>query len=239
MSTDTIDIGPAAGDTRRPVLITAGTGKTGRRVADGLAVANGVEHVVLLSGRGEQGARAGEHAVQVSGARWTVPRASWFDQNFSEHFLTDATIRGELALPVGDVGEPFVDAADVADVADVADGAVDAIVHGRHVDTVCELTGPRLLSFAGAVAEIAEACGRDIRFVTVDPDDFTAELLAAGLPDDEARGITELFATVLDGRNASTTDGVLDALGRPARDFTDWALAATGAWSGRPMGLTA
>ena len=65
-------------------------------------------------------------------------------------------------------------------------------------------------------------------------------MVDAGLPVDEAIGITELFTTVLDGRNATVTDGVEQALGRPARDFADWAraTAATGVWSGATMGVT-
>ena len=41
-----------------------------------------------------------------------------------------------------------------------------------------------------------------------------------------------LFATVLDGRNAYLTDGVQRALGRPPKDFSDYAgdIAATGVW---------
>ena len=42
----------------------------------------------------------------------------------------------------------------------------------------------------------------------------------------------ELFAVVLDGRNSPVTHGVEDALGRPARDFSDYAraTAAAGVW---------
>jgi hypothetical protein len=41
-----------------------------------------------------------------------------------------------------------------------------------------------------------------------------------------------LFATVLDGRNAYMTDGVERALGRPPKDFSEYAreLAATDVW---------
>jgi hypothetical protein len=42
-----------------------------------------------------------------------------------------------------------------------------------------------------------------------------------------------LFDTVLDGRNAEVTNGVERVMGRPARDFTDYAraTAATGIWT--------
>ncbi len=41
-----------------------------------------------------------------------------------------------------------------------------------------------------------------------------------------------LVNEVLDGRNANVTDGVLRALGRPARDFADYLARtiASGAW---------
>ena len=173
--------------------------------------------------------------MQESGAEWTVVRASWFAQNFSEHFLTDAVIGGELALPVGDVGEPFIDADDIADV------AVAALTTDDHIGRIHEVTGPRLLTFADAVAEIAAASGRDVRFV-VDPAGRRSppRWSTPACPSHEAVGITELFTTVLDGRNATVTNGVEEALGRPARDFADWArsTAATGVWSGATMGVT-
>ena len=42
----------------------------------------GVQHIVLLSGRGEAGAELAEKQVMESGLDWNVVRASWFNQNF-------------------------------------------------------------------------------------------------------------------------------------------------------------
>jgi hypothetical protein len=44
--------------------------------------------------------------------------------------------------------------------------------------------------------------------------------------------LTDVFTEVLDGRNACLSDGVQRALGRPPRDFHDFAraAAATGIW---------
>ena len=39
----------------------------------------GIEHIVLLSGRGEEGAQQAEQLLINSGLRWNVVRASWFD----------------------------------------------------------------------------------------------------------------------------------------------------------------
>lgn len=208
-----------------PDLAAPGASEAIGAFAD-LAVAMGAKRLVLLSGRGEAEAQRAEERVKQSGADWTVLRCSWFMQNFSEGFVLDGILAGEVALPVGSVGEPFVDADDIADV------AVAALSDDRHIGQLYELTGPRLLTFAEATAEIARAAGRDIRFVEITPGDFKAGLAAAQLPQDLVELLMMLFTEVLDGRNEHVVDDVSRALGRPARDFTDYAnnAAATGIW---------
>ncbi|MEO3823894.1 NAD(P)H-binding protein [Actinomadura sp. B10D3] len=191
------------------------------------AVEAGVRHVVLLSGRGEPEAQECERIVQDSGLAWTVVRSSWFAQNFSEDYLLDAVLAGELALPVGDVPEPFIDAGDIADV------AVEALTGAGHAGELHEVTGPRALTFAEAAAEIGRACGRDIAFVRVGAEDYAAALAGGGLPAELIEFLTYLFTTVLDGRNARPAGGVRRALGREPRDFADYAreTAASGIWN--------
>lgn len=193
------------------------------------AAAQGVQRVVLLSGRGEEEAEAAERLVQQAGVAWTIVRCSWFAQNFSENFLLEPILAGDVALPAGTVSEPFVDADDIADV------ATEALLDERHTGQLYELTGPRLLTFSEAVQEIARAANRPIRFTTIPLEDFTAGLTAAGLAKDEVSLVAYLFTTVLDGRNSSLTHGVQRALGRAPRDFADYAsrTAASGVWSTR------
>ena len=192
-----------------------------------LAVATGVRRFVLLSGRGEPAAERCEQIVRDSGADWTIVRASWFSQNFSENYLLEAILSGEVALPAGNVGEPFVDADDIAEV------AVAALTDGSPTQQVYEVTGPRLWTFGEAIAEIAKVTGRDVRFIQVSSSDYASALQQANVPEDLVTLITYLFTEVLDGRNASVQDGVHRALGRPARDFSEYvrATAATGVWS--------
>jgi uncharacterized protein YbjT (DUF2867 family) len=197
-----------------------------RRFVD-LAVASSVRRLVLLSGRGEAGALAAEDAVQTSDADWTIVRSSFFDQDFSEAFLLEPILAGEVVFPAGDTAEPFIDADDVAEV------VVAALTDDRHIGELYEVTGPRLLTFADAVAEIAAATGRDVRYVPVSADEFAAGMLDAGLAEDEVRDYTELFRTILDGRNSYLGDGVQRALGCEPRDFREYAraTAATGVWT--------
>ena len=192
-----------------------------------LAVARGATRIVLLSGRGEPAAETAEQAVRDSGAELTVLRSTWFSQNFSENFFLDLVLDGEVALPAGNTREPFVDAEDIADV------AVAALTDRRHVGEVYELTGPRLLTFAEAVAEIGKAAGRRLNYLPVSLDAFASALAEQGVPGDVVGLLTYLFGEVLDGRNSRLADGVQRALGREPRDFRDYAraTAATGIWA--------
>ncbi len=190
------------------------------------AVARGARRLVLLSGRGEVEAERAEQVVRDSGADVTIVRATWFAQNFSEGFMREGVLEGVLVLPASDTPEPFVDAEDIADV------AVAALTDDRHIGRLYELTGPRALTFAEAVAEIARASGRDVRYQPVGLDEYTAAMTDLGVPSEVVELTRYLFSEVLDGRNSQTVAGVEQALGRAPRDFGDYArdAAAAGAW---------
>lgn len=199
-----------------------------------LAVEHGVTRLVLLSGRGEEEAERAEQAVQRVAPHATVVRCSFFNQNFSEGDWLADVLGGTVAFPVDGALEPFLDADDIADV------AVAALTESGHAGELYELTGPRSLDFPSAVGEIAAASSRDVRFASVPIDDYVSALHAHGVPPAVVELLTYLFTHVLDGRNASVTDGVRRALGREPRDFRDYAraTAATGVW-GAPDGTHA
>ena len=194
------------------------------------AVEHGVRRLVLLSGRGEEEAQHCECIVQDAGIEWTVIRASWFNQNFSEGEFLGMVLAGEITLPAGEVGEPFLDADDIADV------AIAALTEDGHAGQIYELTGPRLLTFAEVTEEIAAASGREIRFIQIPNEAFAAGIAESGAPDNIAWLLDYLFSTVLDGRNAYLCDGVQRALGREPTDFAEYArrIAASGVWNESP-----
>ena len=191
------------------------------------ALENDVRRLVLLSGRGEEEAQRAERAVRESGADWTIVRCSWFNQNFSEGFFAEGVAAGEVALPATSVPEPFVDVEDIADV------AAKALSEDGHVGQVYELTGSRMLTFEEAVGEIAAATGREIRYLPVSIEEYAAAAREHGVPEEVIEFLRYLFGEVLDGRNASLTDGVQRALGRAPRDFSEYAreAAAAGVWN--------
>jgi uncharacterized protein YbjT (DUF2867 family) len=192
-----------------------------------LAVKSGVQKLVLLSGRREEEAQLCEDVVMKTGVEWTIVRASWFCQNFSEGSFLEPVLAGHVALPAGDVGEPFIDVDDIADV------AVAALTQRDHNGKLYEVTGPRLLTFKEAIDEIARATGKPIRFERVPMETYASILTEYGLPEDVVNLITYLFTEVLDGRNAEVMDGVQQALGRRPTDFNEYVrkAAASGVWN--------
>ncbi|MGJ3252498.1 MAG: NAD(P)H-binding protein [Elainellaceae cyanobacterium] len=190
----------------------------------------GIQRLVLLSGRGEAEAQACERIVQESGMDWTIVRASWFNQNFSEGAFLDMVMAGQITLPAGDIPEPFVDVDDIAEV------AVAALTEPGHAGAVYEVTGPRLMTFADIATELSNATGREIIYVPVPHEAFVAGVKESGAPKEVVWMLDYLFTTVLDGRNAHLTDGIQRALGRPPKDFTEYAkeVAATGLY-GSPI----
>lgn len=193
------------------------------------AVAQGVKRLVLLSGRGEEEAQACEQIIQETDVEWTVVRASWFMQNFSEGEFLGMVLDGAITLPAAEIPEPFIDVNDIADV------AVAALTEEGHACEIYEVTGPRMLTFTEAAQEIAYAAGRDVRFVRIPKEAFAGAVAESGVTDDIAWLLNYLFESVLDGSNAYVCDGVQRALGRGPGDFADYArrIAARGIWDAK------
>jgi len=192
------------------------------------AVGLGVRRLVLLSSRGEERARPTEEALRGAGADWTVVRASWFAQNFSEGPLVEGLREsGELVFPAGEVREPFIDVRDIADVVVAVLTAGD-----RYAGQAVTVSGPRLLTFGEAVAEVSAAAGRALTYRAVSARQYGESLAGFGVPAEEVEFLVELFESLLDGRNSYLSDGVQEVLGREPRDFREFAgeAAAAGVW---------
>ena len=95
-----------------------------------------------------------------------------------ESYFLEPLLEGELALAADREAEPFVDADDIADV------AVAALTDARHVGQLYELTAPRPLRFDEAVAEIARASGRAMRYVPLTIEEFASGMAEEGVPED-------------------------------------------------------
>ncbi|MCE7002955.1 NAD(P)H-binding protein [Kibdelosporangium philippinense] len=218
----------------KAVFVVPLDGTTLTRAFVDKAVANGVERVVLLSGRGvdnpEYGSDTnatglthveGEKAVRELEIPWTILRPGWFAQNFSEGFFAPAVQAGELRLPAGGGGVTFVDAQDIADV------AVAALTEDKHAGEIYELSGPQAVTMAEAAEAISAAGGRQVRYVPLTVDEFVAESIRDGWPPQDAADFAEVVSAIERGLEDHVSDGVDRALGRAPRDFKTFANTTT------------
>lgn len=176
-----------------------------------------VKKLVLLSGKGEREAELCEQVVIHSGLDYTIVRASWFNQNFSESFFLEPILEGFVALPQADAKVPYVDTDDIADV------AVAALLGEEHNGKIYQLTGPRQLTFKEVIQEISDATGRDIAFTPIALPAYTQVMKQQGVPADFIWLIEYLFTEVLGNPdNAEITHDIEKVLGRKPKDFSEY-----------------
>ena len=177
-----------------------------------------VKKLVILSGKGEREAQLCEQVIIHSGLDYTIVRASWFNQNFSENFLLEPVLEGVVALPQAEAQIPWVDADDIAAV------AAKTLTEDEHNGKIYQLTGSRTLTFNEAVAEIAKASKREIQFVPVSIQEYGDGMRAVGVPEDFAWLIEYLFTEVLGNPElAEVTNDIEKVLGRKPIDFSEYA----------------
>ncbi|MEM6360660.1 MAG: NmrA family NAD(P)-binding protein [Bacteroidota bacterium] len=210
-----------------PDLAVPGAKKAIQTLTDA-ALKSGLEKVVLLSGKGEKEAEACEDIVANSGLNYTVVRASWFNQNFSESFLLDPIQAGHVALPMPEAEVPFVDADDIAEV------VTEVLLNDAYNSQIITATGPRKMTFKEIVNEIARGTGREVAFQSISQEEYNAAMKAAGVPDDYIWLFDYLFREVLGNpENQDVSNDIEKVLGRPATDFRAFVkkTAKTGVWN--------
>jgi uncharacterized protein YbjT (DUF2867 family) len=192
------------------------------------ALKEGLEKVVLLSGKGEAEAEACEEIVANSGLNYTLVRASWFNQNFSEGAFRDFVLAGHVALPMPDAEIPFVDAEDIAEV--VTKVLVDDAYNGQTIT----VTGPRKMTFKEVVETMAKGIGKPIQYQPISIEEFKDGMKAAGLPESYVWLFGYLFKEVLGNPdNQTVSHDVERVLGRKAIDFSEYVekTVPTGVWN--------
>jgi len=191
-----------------------------------------VKKLVILSGKGEREAQLCEQVIIHSGLNYTIVRASWFNQNFSENFLLEPVLDGFVALPQAEANIPWVDVDDIAEV------VVKALTEDKHNGQIYQLTGPRTLTFEEAVAEIAKASKRNITFVPITVQEYGDGMRKANIPEDFIWLIEYLFTEVLGNQElAEVTNDIEKVLGRKPIDFSEYAsrVAKTGIWNQKSL----
>jgi uncharacterized protein YbjT (DUF2867 family) len=195
-----------------------------------VAAASGVERVSLLSDKGADVMRverllAAEQLVKDGGLPWSIVRPDWFDQDFDESFFQPGIMAGEVAVPIGEVRQGFIDAHDIAAV------LVETLLGADHLGKTYVLTGPEALSFPAALEIIGRVSGRGVRF-SGDADTYRRGQLGLGVDPGQVQRELDNFERLAALGDAVPTGDVERVLGRPATSFETYATraAAGGAW---------
>ncbi|MGC6432181.1 MAG: SDR family oxidoreductase [Jejuia sp.] len=193
-----------------------------------LAKELGVKKMVLLSGKGETEAEACEKIVMNSGINYTIVRASWFNQNWSESFFLEPILSGEVALPMGDVLIPFVDANDIAEV------ATTVLLDDSYNGEIIEVTGPELITFKDIINMISKTSDRQLNFYDITLEQYVEGMKQMQIPGDVVWLIEYLFSHVLTNpNNQLVVHDIERVLGRKAKPFLEYAqeTVKTGVWN--------
>ncbi len=195
----------------------------GRTLGDFLAVSDAPSVVLLSSLATEPGDGspngAMEEAVVESGKRWTILRASWFMQNFSENpaFTRMLAERDEIPAAVGDVAISFVDTGDIADM------AIAVLTDPRWEGRAYGVTGPEALTLTDAAEHLSRGLDRRITYENRSPREAAEVITATGVPEPVVAVLGFVDSVTRTGAFAPVSDDVRAVLGRPPATFADYA----------------
>lgn len=198
------------------------------------ARAAGVEHVVFLSVAGaEDNSLIPHHAVEQHLQRgpgaFTLLRAGFFAQNFSDAYLRDLQEDGRVYVPAATGRVAFVDVRDLAELAALA------FETPAHRGQAWHLTGPAAIDFEEAARTLTEELGRPIRYEAASLLGYLLHLRRRHrLPWMQAVVQLVLHRGLRSGGAEQVDPTLARLLGRPARSFRDFVRDHAAVWARGP-----
>ena len=196
------------------------------------AKAAGVTHIVKLSVVGAQYEptasygrfhQPAEKALQASGLAWTLLRPCGFMSN-AFGWVGSIKSQGAFYFAAGDGKMALIDPHDIAAV------AVAALTTPGHEGKAYDITGPGAFTMAEQAQILAEAVGRDIKFVDIPADALRNTMLGYGMSAPEAEALVEMGNAIRAGYAGALTTVVQEVTGKAPRRFEDWAKQNAGAF---------
>jgi uncharacterized protein YbjT (DUF2867 family) len=203
-----------------------------RRMANAISaavVASGVPHVVMQSaiaasitdGNGPaKDLHYLEHLLRATGARLTVLRAAYFQDNVAS-VLAPATHQGIYPhfLPSDDAAFPMIATKDAGRF------AAEALLSPAAKSETVLLLGPAY-SPRDIAGKLGAALGKSLHLVAVPPENHVGALMGAGLPQQLAEAVAEMMSAFAKGKivpsgdrqlvGTTTIDEVIAQVLRPA-----------------------
>jgi uncharacterized protein YbjT (DUF2867 family) len=156
-----------------------------------------------------------EGALTDSTVGWTFVRPNLILQAYIP--FAPMIAQGLLQAPIGDAAVSVVDARDIAAV------AAAALTEDGHLGKTYTVTGPAAVTHAEIAAELGDAAGRTARFESVPPEAFLAALTGAGMPEWQAEGTVEDYASYDRGEASAVSPDVAQVTGTSPRSLHDFA----------------
>ncbi|WP_132998806.1 SDR family oxidoreductase [Luteimonas arsenica] len=162
---------------------------------------------------------ATEAMLRESGLATTVLRNGWYTENYTAGAAV-AVANGAL---IGSAGQGRIASATRADY---ADAAVTVLTTPGHDGKVYELAGDTAYTLADLAAEISRQSRKDVPYVDLPPAEYTAALVAAGVPAPWPDALPALDVEA--GKGALFDDGraLSKLIGRPTTSLADAVSAA-------------
>ena len=125
--------------------------------------------------------------------------------------------QGAFFLPIGSARQSLVDVRDIASV------AAAVLTSDGHQGQTYEITGPESLSYQEVADALTTVLGKPVRYIDVPPEAALDSMLKSGMPEWNARAISDLYATFAAGSAAGTTDTVEGITGSRPISFEQFA----------------
>jgi uncharacterized protein YbjT (DUF2867 family) len=175
----------------------------------------GAPHELFTFARWHRGV---EKHIEASGVPWTFLRPAGFMQNFLNYM--GETIRKQSAFYTasGTTGAgAHIDARDI--------GAVAArVLTGKgHEGKAYELSGPEALTYDQAAKVLSQAVGREIRHVSITPEQLKQGAMSMGMPEVYANALVDLDRAYATGTLTASTPTVKELTGRDPIRFEQFA----------------
>lgn len=154
-----------------------------------------------------------EQYLEQSGIAFTHLRPFFFMQNLLQFA---APTQNEVYLPFGDATVAMVDIRDIAAV------AVKALIEAGHEGKAYTLTGSEALTMNQAIDRISQVRGRPLQYVAVPAEGFKQGLLQWGQPEWLADALSELLASVSEGRQSAVTTAIADVAKKQPISFAQF-----------------
>ncbi len=142
-----------------------------------------------------------EQYLEQSGIDFTHLQPFFFMQNLLQFAAPN---QNEVYLPFGDATVAMVDIRDIAAV------AAKALIEAGHEGNVYTITGSEALTMNQAVDRISQVRGRPLQYVAVPAEGFKQGLLQWGQPEWLADALSDLLASVAEGRQSAVTTAIAD-----------------------------